>query len=48
MPFAVSAGSSNLIDDIRTDLRADKVQAAIRNRDTGCRILSLVYQDAEL
>jgi hypothetical protein len=28
------AGSSNLIDDIRADLRADKVQAAIRNRDT--------------
>jgi hypothetical protein len=28
------AGSVTLIDDIRTDLRADKVQAAIRNRDT--------------
>jgi hypothetical protein len=28
------AGSSNLIDDIRADLRADKVQGAIRHRDT--------------
>jgi hypothetical protein len=28
------AGSATLIDDIRVDLRADKVQAAIRNRDT--------------
>jgi hypothetical protein len=28
------AGSSNLINDIRADLRADKVQAAIRHRDT--------------
>src|SRR5580693_1777572 len=28
------AGSSTLIDDIRADLRADKVQAAIRNRNT--------------
>jgi hypothetical protein len=28
------AGSVTLIDDIRADLRADKVQAAIRNRDT--------------
>src|SRR6478752_9168993 len=28
------AGSSTLIDDIRADLRADKVQAAIRHRDT--------------
>jgi hypothetical protein len=28
------AGSAALIDDIRADLRADKVQAAIRNRDT--------------
>jgi hypothetical protein len=28
------AGSATLIDDIRADLRADKVQAAIRNRDT--------------
>jgi hypothetical protein len=29
------AGSASLINDIRADLRADKVQAAIRNRDTG-------------
>jgi hypothetical protein len=29
------AGSATLIDNIRADLRADKVQAAIRNRDTG-------------
>src|SRR5215467_15457185 len=29
------AGSANLIDEIRADLRGDKVQAAIRNRDTG-------------
>ena len=28
------AGSATWIDDIRADLRADKVQAAIRNRDT--------------
>jgi hypothetical protein len=28
------AGSATLIDDIRADLRADKVRAAIRNRDT--------------
>ena len=28
------AGSATLIDDIRADLRADKVQAAIRHRDT--------------
>ena len=28
------AGSATLIDDIRADLRADKVEAAIRNRDT--------------
>jgi hypothetical protein len=28
------ASSSNLIDEIQADLRADKVQAAIRNRDT--------------
>jgi hypothetical protein len=28
------AGSANLIDDIRADFRADKVQAAIRHRDT--------------
>jgi hypothetical protein len=28
------AGSSNLIDDIRANLRADKVQGAIRHRDT--------------
>jgi hypothetical protein len=28
------AGSATLIDDIRADLRADKVHAAIRNRDT--------------
>ena len=27
------AGSATLIDDIRADLRADKVRAAIRNRD---------------
>jgi hypothetical protein len=29
------AGSPTLIDEIRADLRADKVRAAIRNRDTG-------------
>jgi hypothetical protein len=28
------AGSANLIENIRADLRADKVQAAIRHRDT--------------
>jgi hypothetical protein len=28
------AGSATLVDDIRADLRADKVQAAIRHRDT--------------
>jgi hypothetical protein len=28
------AGSATLIDDIRADLRADKVQGAIRHRDT--------------
>jgi hypothetical protein len=28
------AGSATLIDDVRADLRADKVQAAIRHRDT--------------
>src|ERR1700738_3441998 len=28
------AGSATWIDDIRADLRADKVQAAIRHRDT--------------
>jgi hypothetical protein len=28
------AGSATLIDDIRADLRADRVQAAIRNSDT--------------
>src|SRR5258708_813116 len=28
------AGSATLIDDIRADLTADKVRAAIRNRDT--------------
>src|ERR1700730_12182095 len=28
------AGSSNLIENIRADLRADKVQTAIRHRDT--------------
>jgi hypothetical protein len=28
------SGSATLIDDIRADLRADKVQAAIRHRDT--------------
>src|SRR5215472_9667762 len=28
------AGSPTLIDEIRADLRADKVTAAIRNRDT--------------
>jgi hypothetical protein len=28
------AGSVTWIDDIRADLRADKVRAAIRNRDT--------------
>ena len=32
--FAGLAGSANLIDDIRADLQADKVRAAIRNRDT--------------
>jgi hypothetical protein len=29
------AGSQSLIDEIRADLRADKVRAAVRNRDTG-------------
>jgi hypothetical protein len=29
------AGSPSLIDEIRADLRADKVRAAIRSRDTG-------------
>src|SRR5437588_12433045 len=29
------AGSPTLIDEVRADLRADKVRAAIRNRDTG-------------
>jgi hypothetical protein len=29
------AGSPTLIDEIRADLRADKVRAAIRSRDTG-------------
>src|SRR5260370_34656080 len=29
------AGSPSLIDEIRAELRADKVRAAIRNRDTG-------------
>jgi hypothetical protein len=29
------AGSPTLIDEIRAELRADKVSAAIRNRDTG-------------
>src|SRR5258708_28435174 len=29
------AGSPSLMDEIRADLRADKVSAAIRNRDTG-------------
>src|ERR1700730_5727048 len=29
------AGSPTLIDEIRAELRADKVRAAIRNRDTG-------------
>jgi len=29
------AGSPTLIDEIRAELRADKVTAAIRNRDTG-------------
>lgn len=29
------AGSPNLIDEIRADLRAEKIRAAIRNRDTG-------------
>jgi hypothetical protein len=29
------AGSPTLIEEIRADLRADKVRAAIRNRDTG-------------
>jgi hypothetical protein len=29
------AGSARLLDNIRTDLRADKVVAAIRNRETG-------------
>jgi hypothetical protein len=28
------AGSATLIDDIRVDLQADKVQPAIRHRDT--------------
>jgi hypothetical protein len=29
------AGSPTLIDEVRTDLRADKVRAAIRSRATG-------------
>src|SRR3984893_661131 len=29
------AGSPTLIDEIRADLRADRVRAAIRSRDTG-------------
>src|SRR3984893_14748592 len=29
------AGSPTLIDEVRADLRADKVRAAIRRRDTG-------------
>jgi hypothetical protein len=29
------AGSPSLIDEIRAELRADNVRAAIRNRDTG-------------
>src|SRR6202047_3743593 len=29
------AGSPSLIDEIRADLRADKIRAAIRSRDTG-------------
>ena len=29
------AGSPTLVDDIRTDLRAEKVRAAIRDRQTG-------------
>jgi hypothetical protein len=29
------AGSPTLVDEIRAELRADKVRAAIRNRDTG-------------
>jgi hypothetical protein len=29
------AGSPNLIEEIRADLRAEKIRAAIRNRDTG-------------
>ena len=29
------AGSRTLIDEIRAELRADKVRAAIRSRDTG-------------
>jgi hypothetical protein len=29
------AGSPSLLDEIRADLRAEKVRAAIRNRDTG-------------
>jgi hypothetical protein len=33
-PVCGLAGSATWIDDIRADLRADKVQAAIRNRDT--------------
>jgi hypothetical protein len=33
------AGSSTLIDDIRANLRADKVQAAIRHRDTAIGVL---------
>jgi hypothetical protein len=42
------AGSATLIDDIRADLRADKVQAAIRNRNTavvfGWLLAALSYQ----
>src|SRR5947209_13700457 len=29
------AGSPTLVDEVRADLRADKVRAAIRSRDTG-------------
>src|SRR5271166_2048727 len=42
------AGSATWIDDIRADLRADKVQAAIRHRDTavvfGWLMAALSYQ----
>src|ERR1700681_4353563 len=43
------AGSATWIDDIQADLRADKVQAAIRNRDTAVvfdwLMAALSYQD---